>query len=194
MKEIGTSDFKPGYKINKLVRNNSLNKQNNKKSEKSEDDLSLAYPNGMIPFILINAFFLIGSSVIFGIGFTTFADSFKFQWPNSVIAIGVSHLLLNLFWFIARLDQVALFGFGTLKFKRKINLARIKEKTKLYSHKQAIDDVETHDEFVAYCAERKKYTKKVFYISMIVSVSIFVLCLLIGLLCQTFYIPTITNL
>ncbi|MGL4950320.1 MAG: hypothetical protein ACRC4M_00540 [Mycoplasma sp.] len=188
MKKIGQSDFKPGYKINKLSSNPQTKKK--VKSSKNEDH-SFAYPNGIIPLIAINVLFVIGLSVVFGVGFGIYKDVFKFQWPNSLIAVAACHVLLNLLWVVARLDQVALVGFGTHKMKQKLKLNRIRDKMKIYIHDQAIDEVETHAEFVEFCSERKKYTKKSFYISLVVSGSVFAICLTIALIFQLVVIPTL---
>ncbi|MGL4947969.1 MAG: hypothetical protein ACRC42_01105 [Mycoplasma sp.] len=184
MKKIENSDFKPGYVVNKIKNNNTVNSKFKKKKHDINEDHSFAYPNGMIPMIAINVAFIVGVSLVFGIGFGSDVKDFNLQWPNALISLGVAHLLLHLLWFVARLDSVALAGFGTLKMKRTLKLDRIRRKMKIYVHDQAIDEVQTHDEFVLYCSERKKYTKKFFYISSSVSLIVFITCTLIGLLIQ----------
>lgn len=70
-------------------------------------------------------------------------------------------------------------GYGLVKFMRMIHLDIIKEKVEFYIHEPALNDVNNVSEYKLYCQQRRSYTKKWTYISLLTSAAVFVVTLVL---------------
>ncbi len=169
--------FKKGYVVDKVMSDNQLNKKFAKANRKNKDNKT--FPNGLIPFGFLLLFYLIFLSVCIGLGATKEQGWFHDNWHASVVSCGAAYLLMNLLWAVGRTGFLSSAGYGMMKFGRFIRYHELLQKVKIENYDHAIKDVNSAEEYSEYVIERKAYTKRWFYISLITSASVFVISLII---------------
>lgn len=135
------------------------------------------YPNGLIPTITITISAIIALICVFVIKPPNNTISHQLylqqQWYNLIFyVIGAVMCILGL-WAIGRTGFLSHARYGMLKFSRIIKFDILKRKIKYKVSYSAIDDVTSIDEWEVYIKKRKKSTKKVFIITLIVYSSLF---------------------
>ncbi len=169
--------FKKGYVVDKVISDNQLNKKFSKSQKKSEE--AKTFPNGMIPFGFLLLFYIIFLSTCLGIGATKESSWFHKNWHTSVLSTAAAYLLMNLLWLIGRTGFLSSAGYGMMKFGRFVRYHELLQKIKLENFDHAINDINTIEEYSEYVIERKQYTKKWFYISLITSAIVLIISLII---------------
>ncbi len=146
--------FKKGYEINnKVMSDNQLNKKFQQASKKTEK--SKSYPNGMIPFGFLLAFYII--TLITCLVVLQQRDSVMFyhHWHTTVISVAIAYLLMNVLWAIGRTGFLSAAGYSFMKFGRFIRWSDFRTKVEYHGKEPALSDVQTPEDFKAFCLERK---------------------------------------
>lgn len=164
-----------GYSIKKTL---NTNHKNNKKNVTDE---AKRYPNGVIPFVCLLLFYVIFTIVVLVLGFTNASIKQFFPWYWSTLSAAIAYFLLNILWAIGRTGFSSVSGYMMMKTARITRMRKIRDKLEYFVNEPAINDVNNMDEYNTYVLERKKYTKKFFYTSLILSGSIFVINLIVSL-------------
>lgn len=135
------------------------------------------YPNGIIPTITITISALIALICVFSIkplNNTISHESYlKQQWFNLIFYVFGGVMCILGLWAIGRTGFLSHARYGMLKFGRLIRFDILKRKIKYKVSYSAIDDVTSVDEWEQYIKKRKKSTRKIFILTLIVYSSIF---------------------
>lgn len=161
-----------GYQIKRVVSTTPHHKAGDRQYNKNH------YPNGIVSFIFLLLFYVIFFCTVLGVGFGQHTLGSQW-WLNSLLGSGVGYFGLNLLWVIGRSGLFEMGGYGLVKFMRMIHLDIIKEKVEFYIHEPALNDVNNVSEYKLYCQQRRSYTKKWTYISLLTSAAVFVVTLVL---------------
>lgn len=179
--------FKKGYVVNKIKTDNQLNKKFAKVEKKYSNQ---AYPNGLGMLVFLALFYVIFTIVVVAVGFTKHSDIFFYQWYWSTLCASTIYLLLNILWIIGRTGYASSIEYGILKIARIIRARKLIEIIEYRGNEPAVNDVTNLNEYNSYCELRRKYTKKYCYISLCISVIVFLINIIVSF---TYYYVAIEN-
>lgn len=142
--------------------------------KKLDTKITLSYPDGKVWTLLLTIVVIIGLSLSLGLA-SHHKYFFKTQWYNLVFYVLAATMCFIALAWVARTGFLASLRYGLLKFARLIRLDVLRRKIKYKVIYEAIDDVNSLEEFKEYIKEKNKNTKKTFIITTSVYSGLFLI-------------------
>lgn len=135
------------------------------------------FPNGLIPCISLTIACIIALGLALGLSPKNYTNKehlvfLYHEWYNIIWYILGASLCIIALWAIGRTGLFSITRYGIMKFARVLKINVLREK--ISRHDYAIDHVTNLQEYEEFLTERKSTTKKVFFITWITYLSLFI--------------------